>query len=181
MSEENAVLPVEERPAWSRTGGKYAGNGTGNADGNDIAPEMDPAGLVPTGSVRAMKRTKNRGRARGQCPRTLITRVSLSPPPPPSRPRPARAEPPASSVRDRDEQLLGGNAGRSGRIDPRSRVKRAKRPPKSVAPAKRVAHPDHSNGASDSYGKRSSISFAAVAAPTRSLPCLLYTSDAADE
>lgn len=159
-SGEDAAVPIEEVPEWGRSGEKHAGNGTGNTDG--IARGMDPAELVPTGSARATNRKTATGRARG------LTRVSSSPPP--LRRRPARAEPPASSTRDRDEQPLGRNAVHTGRVGPRARVKRAKRPPMKAAPSKRVAPSGRSNGASGTNGNRSSISFTAVAAPTRSLP-----------
>lgn len=169
-SGESAVLPVKELPVWSRSGGNHAGNGTGNTDGNGVAREMDPAGLVPIAPARAMSKKAKAGRARGQRPRTMLSRVSSSPPPLLRR-RTARAEPPASSTRERDEPPLGRNAAQTGRIGPRTLVKRTKRPPKKAAPAKHVAPPGRSNGASGSYGNRSSISFTAVAAaPTRSLP-----------
>ncbi|CAM9335731.1 unnamed protein product, partial [Laminaria digitata] len=173
-SGENAVLSAEELPPWRRSDGDYAAIGAENTDGNDIAQEMEPSGLVPIGTARASSRKTKTGRARGQRPRTLPTRVSSSlppPPPPPPRRHPARAEQPASSTRERDDQPLGRNVGRTALIAaPRTRVKRAKRPSKKTAPANRVAPPDRGNGGSGSYGNRSSISFAAVAAPTRSLP-----------
>lgn len=168
-SGEDAVLPMEEVPSWVRSGGKHAVNSTGNTDGNVIARGMDPSGLVPAGSARATSRTTTTRRARGQPPRTLPTRVS-SPSPPPLRRRPPRAEPPASSTLQRDEPPVRRNAGQTGRVGPRARVKRTKRPPMKAAPAKHAAPSGRSNGASGGYGNGSSISFTAVAAPTRSLP-----------